>query len=152
MIPFVDPIRKDASWLVLFALMGAGLVQNGPEHRAVLDSYGRYLLSFKGTDIGLLVCGLPYAEYVLPVAGLTTVGKQIIQLLPTTVDIEFFKLLASGVLEGTNAPLLVWGDPRIGDRDIKPVKRVALVKIFVPALGRFEIREEIWATSPQPLP
>lgn len=61
-------------------------------------------------------------------------------------DIGFYKLLAQGIVDDTYAPLLKWGDFR-PKRDLKPVKRVAIVELVLATPDRLEVRCELWASA-----
>jgi hypothetical protein len=114
-----------------------------------LQSDGRYLLPFNGSDLGLLLTGVPDAEFSFQVVQLTTVGRQIMELLIYEADIEFYKFLADGIIAEAHAPLFDRGRIVPG-RDFSPVKRVALVKLLSPAPNRIESGDEIWASSAPP--
>jgi len=148
-IPFARPINEQPLYQVIFALQEAGLLEVGLEHRAQLTSSGQFLLPFLGTDIGLLLKGIATAEFVMPVAVLTTAGNQLMGLLPASTDVELYKELAHGLVEAAHAP---FGDWRITGNsvDLKPVKEVAIIRVISPAPDRFEIGDELWVSTGSP--
>jgi len=149
MIPLVEPLNKHPDYQVIFELQEAGILESGLEQRMIFRSDGRCLLSFTGVNMGFLLSGPPHAEFTIPIAQLTTVGRQVMGLLVADPDIELYKLLAKGIIDGANAPVLKWGDYRPG-RDLKPVKRIALVKLLSPSPDRLEVGDEIWGSGDPP--